>query len=53
MRWKIKKLLGEKSLAMVQVVLNVENTYLYLTHEIKDAIAKKSMFMIRLYKTYQ
>ncbi len=25
-RWKIKKLLGEKSLAMVQVVLNVENT---------------------------
>ncbi len=40
-RWKIKKLLGEKSLAMVQVVLNVENTYLYLTHESKDAIAKK------------
>lgn len=40
-RWKIKKLLGENSLAMVQVVLNVENTYLYLTHESKDAIAKK------------
>ncbi|HEM3195923.1 TPA: replication protein [Streptococcus suis] len=40
-RWKIKKLLGEKSLAMVQVVLNIENTYLYLTHESKDAIAKK------------
>lgn len=40
-RWKIKKLLGEKSLAMVQVALNVENTYLYLTHESKDAIAKK------------
>lgn len=40
-RWKIKKTLGEKSLAMVQVVLNVENTYLYLTHESKDAIAKK------------
>lgn len=40
-RWKIKKLLGEKSLAMVKVVLNVENTYLYLTHESKDAIAKK------------
>lgn len=40
-RWKIKKLLGEKSLAMVQVVLNVENTYLYLTHESKDAVAKK------------
>lgn len=40
-RWKIKKLLGEKSLAMVQIVLNVENMYLYLTHESKDAIAKK------------
>ncbi|MCZ1658616.1 replication protein, partial [Enterococcus faecium] len=40
-RWKIKKTLGEKSLALVQVVLNVENTYLYLTHESKDAIAKK------------
>lgn len=40
-RKKIKLILGEKSLAMVQVVLNVENTYLYLTHESKDAIAKK------------
>lgn len=40
-RWKIKKTLGEKSIAMVQVVLNVENMYLYLTHESKDAIAKK------------
>lgn len=40
-RKKIKLLLGEKSLAMVQIVLNVENTYLYLTHESKDAIAKK------------
>lgn len=40
-RWKIKKTLGEKSLALVQVVLNVENMYLYLTHESKDAIAKK------------
>ncbi|NHZ69593.1 replication protein RepB [Streptococcus agalactiae] len=40
-RKKIKLLLGEKSLAMVQVVLNVENMYLYLTHESKDAIAKK------------
>lgn len=26
----------------VQVVLNVENTYLYLTHESKDAVAKKN-----------
>lgn len=40
-RWKIKKLLGEKSLAKVQIALSVENTYLYLTHESKDAIAKK------------
>lgn len=40
-RKKIKLLLGEKSLAMVQIALNVENTYLYLTHESKDAIAKK------------
>lgn len=40
-RWKIKKLLGEKSLAMVQIALSVENAYLYLTHESKDAIAKK------------
>ncbi|QQT04752.1 Plasmid replication protein [Streptococcus dysgalactiae subsp. dysgalactiae] len=40
-RWKIKKILGEQSVAMVQVALNVENTYLYLTHESKDAIAKK------------
>lgn len=40
-RKKIKLLLGEKSLAMVQIVLNVENMYLYLTHESKDAIEKK------------
>ncbi|WP_218158184.1 Rep family protein, partial [Streptococcus agalactiae] len=38
---KIKLLLGEKSLAMVQIVLNVENMYLYLTHESKEAIEKK------------
>lgn len=40
-RKKIKLLLGENSLAMVQIVLNVENMYLYLTHESKDAIEKK------------
>ena len=40
-RWKIKKCLGEKSVAMVQIVLNIENMYLYLTHESKDAIEKK------------
>lgn len=40
-RKKIKQLLGEKSLALVQVILNIENMYLYLTHESKDAIAKE------------
>ena len=40
-RWKIKKMLGRKSVAMVQIVLNIENMYLYLTHESKDAIEKK------------
>lgn len=40
-RKKIKLLLGEKSVAMVQIVLNIENMYLYLTHESKDAIEKK------------
>ena len=41
-RWKIKKCLGEKSVAMVQIVLNIENMYLYLTHESKDAIEEKA-----------
>lgn len=40
-RLKIKRLLGEKSIAKVQIVVSsVENMYLYLTHESKDAIAK-------------
>lgn len=40
-RYKIKKTLGEKSVAMVQIVVqSMENIYLYLTHESKDAIAK-------------
>lgn len=40
-RFKIKKILGEKSVAMVKIVVtNMENMYLYLTHESKDAIAK-------------
>lgn len=43
-RKKIKLLLGENSLAIVQIVLNVENMYLYLTHESKDAIEKKTLF---------
>ncbi|HEL1539157.1 plasmid replication protein [Streptococcus equi subsp. zooepidemicus] len=40
-RVKIKRALGEQSVAMVQIVLNIENMYLYLTHESKDAIEKK------------
>ena len=27
---------------MVQIVLNIENMYLYLTHESKDAIEEKA-----------
>ena len=41
-----KRALGEKSVAMVQIVLNIENTYLYLTHESKDAI-KKNKYKVR------
>lgn len=41
-RYKIKQTLGNKSIAMVQIVVqSMENIYLYLTHESKDAIAKK------------
>ena len=40
-RVRIKRALGEQSVALVQIVLNIENMYLYLTHESKDAIAKK------------
>ncbi|MBF2781495.1 replication protein [Staphylococcus gallinarum] len=40
-RFKIKNLLGKQSLAKVQIVSqSMENMYLYLTHESKDAIAK-------------
>lgn len=40
-RLKVKRSLGDKSVAMVQVVsTSMENMYLYLTHESKDAIAK-------------
>lgn len=40
-RYKIKQILGEKSVAMVQIVVqSLSNMYLYLTHESKDAIAK-------------
>lgn len=40
-RLKIKRSLGEKSVALVQIVIqSLDNMYLYLTHESKDAIAK-------------
>lgn len=40
-RLKIKRVLGSKSVAKVQVVVqSMENMYLYLTHESKDAIEK-------------
>lgn len=40
-RMRIKRLLGDQSIAMVQIVAtSMENMYLYLTHESKDAIAK-------------
>lgn len=41
-RKKIKGVLGDKSVAMVQIVrTSMEQMYLYLTHESKDAVAKK------------
>ncbi|RIO26773.1 replication protein RepB [Staphylococcus saprophyticus] len=40
-RMKIQRILGKQSIAKVQVVKqSMENIYLYLTHESKDAIAK-------------
>lgn len=40
-RMKIQRILGKESVAKVQFVKqNMENMYLYLTHESKDAIAK-------------
>lgn len=41
-RKKIQRSLGQKSLAKVQIIATtVEHVYQYLTHESKDAIAKK------------
>lgn len=41
-RKKVRQILGSQSLSMVQIVVqSMENIYLYLTHESKDAIAKK------------
>ncbi|MCC9879646.1 replication protein RepB, partial [Streptococcus agalactiae] len=34
-RVRINRALGEQSVSMVQIVLNIETTYLYLTHESK------------------
>lgn len=43
-RLKIKRCLGDESIAKVQIVIqSVENLYLYLTHESKDAIAKNKV----------
>lgn len=39
-RLKIKRCLGVSSVNHVEIVDNVENMYLYLTHESKDAVAK-------------
>lgn len=40
-RNKLKKVLGNQSVALVQIVVRgIENMYLYLTHESVDAIAK-------------
>lgn len=41
-RIKIKRLLGDKSVAKVQIIVrSMESMYLYLTHESKDAVEKK------------
>lgn len=41
-RLKIKRALGNKSLSMVQFITSsIHNTYLYLTHESKDALDHK------------
>lgn len=43
-RFKVKNILGNDSLAKVQIVKqSMENMYLYLTHESKDAIAKNKV----------
>lgn len=40
-RLKIKRLLGDKVINLVQIIhTSVENAYLYLTHESKEAIRK-------------
>lgn len=39
-RRKIQRALGQQAVAHVEIVDNIEGSYLYLTHESKDAIAK-------------
>lgn len=39
-RNKIKRCLGDKTVNHVEIVDNVQNAYLYLTHESKDAVRK-------------
>lgn len=39
-RKKLRQVLGDQSVALVKIPVSVENCYLYLTHESKDAIAK-------------
>ena len=39
-RNKIKRALGVKSVSHIEIVDSVENTFKYLTHESKDAVAK-------------
>ncbi|MCC9878958.1 replication protein RepB, partial [Streptococcus agalactiae] len=41
-RVSIKRSLGEEIVSMVQIVLNIENSSLYLTHESKYSIKKKT-----------
>lgn len=40
-RKKVKRVLGDKALSHMEVVDSIQNIYQYLTHESKDAIAKK------------
>lgn len=40
-RKRVQRALGNQAVAMVQIVDNIQGVYQYLTHESKDAIAKK------------
>ena len=47
-RYKIKQLLGDRSIAKVQIVIrSMASMYSYLTHESKDAIEKKNINIIK------